>query len=41
MYSAEGLTMLCGIQYMAFCENQWAAIHIEQKWAQNIKNIEV
>jgi CRISPR-associated exonuclease Cas4 len=27
--------MLSGIQHMAFCERQWALIHIEQQWQEN------
>jgi CRISPR-associated exonuclease Cas4 len=32
--------MLSGIQHIAFCERQWALIHIEQQWAENVKTIE-
>lgn len=31
---------LSGIQHMAFCERQWALIHIEQQWAENIRTVE-
>ncbi len=27
--------MLSGIQHFAFCERQWALIHIEQQWQEN------
>jgi CRISPR-associated exonuclease Cas4 len=40
MYSDDDLLMLSGIQHFAFCERQWAFIHIEQQWAENVKTIE-
>ncbi|WP_246588587.1 CRISPR-associated protein Cas4 [Pelorhabdus rhamnosifermentans] len=32
--------MLSGIQHMAFCERQWALIHIEQVWSENVRTVE-
>lgn len=32
--------MLSGIQHMAFCERQWALIHVEQLWAENVRTVE-
>lgn len=40
MYSEEDMLMLSGIQHIAFCERQWALIHIEQQWEENILTIE-
>ena len=40
MYSDEELLMLSGIQHFAFCERQWALIHIEQQWAENMRTVE-
>lgn len=40
MYSDENLLMLSGIQHIAFCERQWALIHVEQQWAENVKTTE-
>ncbi|MFH1118699.1 MAG: CRISPR-associated protein Cas4 [Bacteroidota bacterium] len=40
MYSDEDLLMLSGIQHFAFCERQWALIHIEQQWAENVRTVE-
>lgn len=40
MYSEDDLLMLSGIQHMAFCERQWALIHLEQVWAENVRTIE-
>lgn len=37
MYSEEDFLMLSGIQHFAFCQRQWALIHIEQQWAENYK----
>lgn len=39
-YSDEELLLLSGIQHIAFCPRQWALIHIEQQWAENVKTIE-
>jgi CRISPR-associated exonuclease Cas4 len=35
-YSDDDLFMLSGIQHFAFCERQWALIHIEQQWQENL-----
>ncbi|MBM7702893.1 CRISPR-associated protein Cas4 [Metabacillus iocasae] len=32
--------MLSGIQHFQFCRRQWALIHIEQEWAENVKTVE-
>lgn len=40
MYSEDDLLQLSGIQHMAFCERQWALIHIEQVWAENSRTLE-
>lgn len=32
--------MLSGIQHFQFCQRQWALIHIEQQWAENVLTIE-
>ena len=39
-YSDEDYLLLSGIQHMAFCERQWALIHIEQSWAENVQTLE-
>lgn len=36
----DDFLMLSGIQHIAFCERQWALIHIEQQWAENVKTVE-
>jgi CRISPR-associated exonuclease Cas4 len=35
MYSESDLLPLSGLQHLAFCERQWALIHLEQQWAEN------
>jgi len=39
-YSEDNLLMISGIQHFAFCRRQWALIHIEQQWQENIRTIE-
>ena len=39
MTSAEPL-MLSAIQHFAFCRRQWALIHIEQQWAENVRTVD-
>lgn len=38
--SEQDYLMLSGIQHMAFCKRQWALIHVEQLWAENVRTIE-
>lgn len=40
MYKEDELLMLSGIQHFAFCERQWALIHIEKQWAENLRTTE-
>ncbi|MBN1767361.1 MAG: CRISPR-associated protein Cas4 [Prolixibacteraceae bacterium] len=40
IYSNNDLLMLSGIQHIAFCERQWALIHIEQQWHENVLTVE-
>ncbi len=39
-YSEEDYLLLSGIQHVAFCERQWALIHVEQAWAENARTLE-
>lgn len=32
--------MLSGLQHYVFCPRQWALIHIEQQWADNVHTVE-
>lgn len=37
MYREEDYLMLSGVQHFAFCRRQWALIHIEQQWSENLR----
>lgn len=39
-YSEDEMLMLSGIQHFVFCSRQWALIHIEQQWADNVLTTE-
>ncbi|MGB4007446.1 MAG: CRISPR-associated protein Cas4, partial [Bacillota bacterium] len=39
-YDEDSLLPLSGIQHIAFCERQWALIHVEQQWAENVRTVE-
>ncbi|MCL2054215.1 MAG: CRISPR-associated protein Cas4 [Oscillospiraceae bacterium] len=40
MYTEDDFLQLSGIQHFAFCRRQWALIHIEQLWAENVLTAE-
>lgn len=39
-YREEDFLPLSGIQHFLFCRRQWALIHVEQQWADNVRTIE-
>ncbi len=39
-FKEEDFLQLSGIQHFLFCRRQWALIHIEQQWAENVKTVE-
>jgi len=39
-YKEDDFLMLSGIQHFAFCRRQWALIHIEQQWQENLRTVE-
>lgn len=39
-YNEDEYLLLSGIQHFAFCRRQWALIHIEQQWAENLRTVE-
>lgn len=39
-FKEEDFLLLSGIQHFNFCRRQWALIHIEQQWADNVRTIE-
>ena len=40
VYNEEDYLMLSGIQHFAFCPRQWALIHIENQWEENVRTFE-
>lgn len=39
-YKEEDYLMISGIQHFSFCRRQWALIHIEQQWDENLRTVE-
>jgi CRISPR-associated exonuclease Cas4 len=39
-YTPDELLPLSGIQHFVFCRRQWALIHIEQQWKENVLTVE-
>ena len=39
-YAEEDFLQLSGLQHFAFCRRQWALIHIEQQWRDNLRTVE-
>ena len=39
-YAEESYLLLSGLQHFKFCRRQWALIHIEQQWAENIRTVD-
>ena len=40
MYNEDEFLQLSGIQHFAFCRRQWALIHIEMQWKENLRTVE-
>ena len=40
VYSEDEYLMLSGIQHFSFCRRQWALIHIEQIWNENLLTVD-
>lgn len=40
VYNEEDFLSLSGIQHFEFCRRQWALIHIEQQWQENLRTVE-
>lgn len=36
-YRDDDLLLLSGIQHFAFCRRQWALIHVEGQWKENLR----
>lgn len=39
-YKEEDYLKLSGIQHYVFCRRQWALIHIEDQWEENVRTVE-
>lgn len=39
-YPESDYLQLSGLQHFAFCRRQWALIHIEQQWQENLRTVE-
>lgn len=39
-YTDDSLLPLSGLQHFAFCRRQWALIHIERQWEENLRTVE-
>lgn len=39
-YTEDQYLLLSGIQHFAFCRRQWALIHVEQQWMENVWTFE-
>ena len=38
-YTEDEYLMISGIQHFKFCRRQWALIHVEQQWAENVHTV--
>ena len=38
-YNEDDYLMISGIQHFRFCRRQWALIHIEQQWSDNVHTV--
>ncbi len=39
-YLEEDYLQLSGLQHFAFCRRQWALIHVEKQWSENLRTVE-
>ena len=39
-YREDDYLMISGIQHFVFCRRQWALIHVEQQWQENLRTVE-
>lgn len=40
VYNEEDYLQLSGLQHFSFCRRQWALIHIEQQWTENLRTVD-
>ena len=39
-YNEDEYLLLSGLQHFRFCRRQWALIHIENQWAENVRTVD-
>lgn len=39
-YEEDDFLLISGIQHFSFCRRQWAMIHLEQQWKENLRTVE-
>ena len=39
-YNEEDFLQLSGLQHFRFCRRQWALIHVENQWAENLQTVQ-
>ncbi len=39
-YQEDDFLQLSGLQHFAFCRRQWALIHMENQWSENLRTVE-
>lgn len=40
IYNEDELLLLSGIQHFYYCQRQWALIHVEQQWEENVSTFQ-
>lgn len=40
MFDEDDYLLISGIQHFRFCRRQWALIHMENQWAENVRTVE-
>ncbi|MBO4211373.1 MAG: Dna2/Cas4 domain-containing protein, partial [Oscillospiraceae bacterium] len=40
VFAEDDYLLISGIQHFRFCRRQWALIHIESQWAENVRTVE-
>lgn len=39
-YNEDDYLLISGLQHFRFCQRQWALIHVENQWAENVRTVE-
>ena len=40
IYQETDYLLISGIQHFSFCRRQWALIHVENQWQENLRTVE-